>query len=162
LTLWGQADLGRGHLEAAVQFFEDAIARAERGGWSVVEGFARKSLALEQLAAKETTAALVEVDRAARLLEGHPLGTAHVDRARGMILSARGHNAEAEHDLLAAAKAFGSFPAELAWTWTQIARNRRARIHEAAIAASLADHLRLIVSAYRDALAAAEGAFDHR
>jgi len=143
-TCLGQVALALGRIVRAGEFLDESVRRCRRGDWGGREhdeGYAHKDRALVYLAAgdaklAEGDAKLAEGElSAARALFGKPLvfeeGLAHVARAQGELLCARGQYEEAERVLGQALKFFkkqgqGAEVSRTLWARARVVRARRA------------------------------------
>lgn len=87
-NLLGVVALAHRDFQAAADYLDHSIAKAQSGGWTVLEAYARKDRALCGLMRGDTALACEQLDLAKRLFEQVPFaeGMAHVSRARGILL----------------------------------------------------------------------------
>ncbi len=86
-NLLGQVALARGDLAGASEYLHYSVEGAKAGGWTVLEGYARKDLALCHLREHDTVAANEQLDLARQFFEQAAFeeGLAHVQRVRGIL-----------------------------------------------------------------------------
>jgi class 3 adenylate cyclase len=97
----GQAALEAGELDEATDRLSESVRRASGGGWEVIEGFARKDLALTCVRRGDLVAAGLHLQRADALLR-FAEGQAHVRWVRGRMRAAEQRFDEAATELRAA------------------------------------------------------------
>lgn len=146
----GESGAARRSLDAAAGWLDPAIAAAQAGGWTIVEGYARKDRALVHLHATEWDAAEAQIRAAWAIFTSARFeeGTAHAGRALGVLHRARGEWGESISALAAAEAYFarGGIRAEVARTRFEATRT---------LVASGAGRAE-VIRALRDALDAAE------
>lgn len=135
----GQVLLACGRSEEAVTLLSESI-RSAWGRWPVLEGYARKDLALAHLALGKLEEADREIDQTESLFQaaGFIEGTAHVGRVRGLIRREQQRFDEAIHTQQAAAVQFikHGVNADAARVHRELAGTLRAQGAAAALVAS--------------------------
>lgn len=84
----GVLALARSDSETAAAYLDHSVAEAHSGGWTILEGYARKDRGLCGLIDGDAARAREQLDLAQRLFEQAMFaeGVAHVNRARGILL----------------------------------------------------------------------------
>jgi serine/threonine protein kinase/class 3 adenylate cyclase len=125
----GQVELARGRPGRALDHLNESVTRAEAGGWTVAEAFARKDRALALLALGRSEEAETDARHAEELFRQKDFaeGMFHARRALAQVHGARGRRDEAERLLKQAANFFvgQAEHAEAAHTWLELARLQR-------------------------------------
>lgn len=126
----GLVSLSQGDLDTAVAWINQSIHMSARGGWSVLEGYARKDRALLHVLQNEPSEADSQCDNARDIFQGVGFaeGLAHVYRVRGIILRAQAGYQESDRYLRKALRHFedNGERAEACRTHLEIARTMRA------------------------------------
>jgi class 3 adenylate cyclase/Flp pilus assembly protein TadD len=104
----GQISLERCKWEEATAWLEESIRLSHQGGWTVLEGYARKDRALAHLGLGEIAEAEMEVEKAQALFAeiNFAEGIAHVNRIRAIVWREQKNYDESERALRRALKYF--------------------------------------------------------
>jgi tetratricopeptide (TPR) repeat protein len=125
----GRVAVARQEWEAAAGLLDEAIGESARGGYRIVEAFARKDRALAHLGLDQAREAAAQLERARVLFQGATFkeGLVHVDVAQARLDALAGRFEEAERALTTSAQYFVSTSelAEAARTLAEQARLRR-------------------------------------